>query len=164
MTDGAPEPLRGRIRHRIPGRIRIAIEPPLQGEAALARFADAVSGIETVEAVEIRPSTCSLLIRHGGCFEAIVRALADRDLLLLSEPGPAAPLDPIAETLAGLDRAEATVMRLTGGRGDLWSLAFAGLVAGGFVQLARGRVAGPALTLFGQAATIAASRALRPRR
>jgi hypothetical protein len=37
----------------------------------------------------------------------------------------------------------------------------AGLVLGGLVQMARGRIAGPALTLFGQAVTLAIARPLR---
>jgi hypothetical protein len=70
-------------------------------------------------------------------------------------------VDIIQAGMAGIARLDGAVKGATGGQVDLWGLAFAGLVAGGVVQLSRGRVAGPALALFGQAATLAMARPLK---
>ena len=153
--------MRGRIRHQLPGRVRIGLEGPLPDVAALTDTARAIASVPGVEQVEFRPETASLLLRHRGRFEPLAAALEEAGLLVLAPAEPVAPIDPVGETFERLERAEDLVGRLTGGRADLWSIAYLGLVAGGLVQLARGRVAGPAVTLFGQAASLALSRSVR---
>jgi hypothetical protein len=155
-----PEPLRGTLRHTMPGRSRIVLEPPLPVHSALTHLAERLAAVPGVETVEIRPTTGSLVLRHAGAIAALLPALVAAGLVVGPRP-PTEPIDPIADAVTGLGAADRTVGRMTGGRADLWSVAFAGLVGAGLVQLARGRVAGPALTLFSQAATLAMMRPFR---
>lgn len=92
---------------------------------------------------------------HDGAFEPLRQRLAADRLLLIAPPGPPEPHDPIAAVRDQLARTDGTIRRLTSGQADLSGAAFVALVAIGLVQLARGHVAGPAISLFGQAATVA---------
>lgn len=150
--------LQGRLRHQTGGRVRIGLDEPLPDDAALQRLAEWFNGLQGVQKVEIRPTTGSLIILHDGEFEPIAKAIAEVGALTLLPPKAAARIDPIGDTMRRLSAADATIGRLSGGRADLMSTVFAGLVLAGIVQLARGRVAGPAITLFGQAATLAMTR------
>lgn len=155
-----PKPVHGRLRHAVPGRVRIALDQPLPPQPALEAFSQRLSAIPDVRSVKIRTGTGSLIVEHDGAFEPIVEAAAKGALLTLADPEPPGAFDPIGETFQGIGATDALLGRLTNGRIDLMSLAFTALVAGGLVQLARGRVAGPALALFGQAATLAMTGAL----
>ena len=145
----------------MPGRTRVALKQPAPGRDALDRLAEALAAVAGIEAVEIRPHTGSLIIRHGQDFDPASEAVLAAGLRIVPSPESGPPLDPIQETIRQLARAEETLSRLTGGRADLWNIAFVALLAGGVAQLARGRIAGPAVTLFSQAATIAMARPLR---
>lgn len=108
-----------------------------------------------VASVDVRPVTGSVVILHDGAFEPLRQRLAADRLLLIAPPGPPEPHDPIASMRDQLERTDGTIRRLTSGQADLSGAAFVALVAIGLVQLARGHVAGPAISLFGQAATVA---------
>ncbi len=150
--------LQGRLRHQTGGRVRIGLESPLPDEAALQGLVEWLGGLRGVQTVEIRPTTGSLIILHDGEFAPIAKAIADAGTFTFLPPEEAAPIDPIGDTMHRLSAADAAIGRLSGGRTDLLSVVFAGLVIAGIAQMARGRVAGPALTLFGQAATLAMTR------
>lgn len=154
-------PVRGTLRHRMPGRIRVALDKPLPGRDTLQALAAALADVEGVEEVEIRPQSGSVIVRHHGEYEDTSRALGEAGLQIEVEELAIEFTDPIQETLGRLSAADAAIQRLTGGRADIWNVAFSALVAGGLIQLARGQVAGPAMTLFGQAATLVMSRPLR---
>lgn len=158
-----PDPLRGRLRHTAGARTRIALDHPLPDGGGLARQAESLAALAGIRAVDVRAPTGSLILFHDGPFAPIARAAAEAGLLVLHPTEPTTALDPIGETTRRLARAEAGLDQLTGGRLDLWGLGYAVLLAAGLVQLARGRVAGPAVTLFGQAATLVMARSFRER-
>mgnify|MGYP005855189669 CR=1 FL=1 len=158
MSRPPPERLRGRLRGTIPGRVRIVLDA-IPEPAALAAAADALAALPSVRTVEIRPVTGSVVVRHEGPTEALLDTLGG--VIEILPPDGIRPVDPIDEARRRLEGADAMVSRLTGGRADLTGIAFVGLFAAGLLQLARGRIAGPALTLFGQAATVALTRAAR---
>lgn len=155
------KPVKATLRHRMFGRIRVSLDRPLPPRDRLEALAKALAAAEGVEEIEIRPQSGSLIVRHGGDYEMVSTALARAGLLIEVGSGPSHPVDPIQETLGHLTTADATLQRWTNGRVDIWNAGFSALVAAGLIQLARGRVAGPALTIFGQAATLAMARPLR---
>ncbi|MCT2398752.1 hypothetical protein [Novosphingobium mangrovi (ex Huang et al. 2023)] len=154
-------PIKAELRHRMSGRIRVALEHPLPSRDALETLAGTLSAARNVEEVEIRPRSGSLIVRHRGAYEDVSRALARAGLHIEVKEHPAGPADPIEQTLSRLSTADAVLQRVTNGRIDIWSAGFSALVGAGLIQLARGQVAGPALTLFGQAATLVMARPLR---
>lgn len=155
-------PLKARLRHAMPGRLRAALEQPLPARDQLQALAAALAAVAGVAEVEIRPRSGSVVIRHtSGSDEEICRALAAAGLQIEAAPPAAGPADPIEATLGRLSAADMRLQQWSGGRIDIWNAGFTALVAAGFIQLARGQVAGPALTLFGQAATLVMARPLR---
>ena len=155
------EAVEAALRHRMPGRVRFALGHPLPARESLESLADALASVEGIREVEIRPRSGSIIVRHGGSYDDIAKALADAGLVIEVNEEESRPVDPVQETLDRLSVADRALQRWTGGRADIWSVSFSALVAGGLIQLGRGRVAGPALTLFGQAATLAMARPLR---
>lgn len=150
-----------RVRHRMPGRMRLSIDSG-DDVASISAAADAISALAGVETVETRTGSGSLIIHHTGALGD--DALASAGIVCATRGAPpraTRDLDPIRETRAAIAQANAALLRASGGSIDLWGLAFGGLVVGGVVQAARGRIAGPALTLFGQAATLAMAKPLR---
>jgi hypothetical protein len=145
-------PLAANIRHQLPGRVRLGLAMPLPERTVLGARAEAIAALEGVESVEIRLSTASMLIRHQGDFEPIAARLAETGLAVILPEMPQPAFDPIRQTVHKLGSVETALRHATGGAMDLRKALFVGLVGAGLVQLARGRIAGPALTLFGQAA------------
>lgn len=155
MTDA---PLIGTLQHSIAGRIRIRLADPVPDDAALAQLAEAINSFASVEAVTIRPTTGSLIILFAGAPESLLETITAAGLLRVDPPEPVVPYDPVAAVASGLSAADLGFGKMTGGRADLAGLAFTGLLAAAIVQIARGRIAGPAITLLGQAATVAMMR------
>lgn len=155
------KPIKGVLRHQVPGRLRISLQPPLPDRDTLQSLASQLVAVEGTDEIEIRPQSGSLIIRHQGTLEDVAGAYRHAGLQIDLPAEPPASGDPIQGTLQRIVDADAAVQRLTGGRTDLWGVSFSLLVATGLLQLARGRVAGPALTLFGQAATLAMARPLK---
>jgi hypothetical protein len=154
----------GQIRHQIPGRVRIVLARPLPTRDALERMAEELAALPEMEAIEVRPGSGGLIVHHVGDFDTLLDGLARAGLKVTPAAEPAEesePVDPIravGEKLAAVDKA---IAQASGGRVDLWGAAFVTILAAGVIQLGRGRIAGPALTLFGQAATLAMARPLR---
>lgn len=147
------------IRHRLPGRIRIVVDAAVRSESVMVQLADALAALPGVESVEPRSLSGSIVIRHRGVLGD--DALASAGLAVQPAPAPQAVMgDPIRTTAERLSRVNQAVKNGTDGKLDLWGLAFGGLIATGVIQLLRGQVAGPALTIFGQAATLALARPL----
>lgn len=147
------------LRHRIPGRTRLRLQAPVPEADRLEVLADKLSALAGVHAVDINPATGSVLIRHEPDCDPLGAATAARLIDLLPPPEPE-PFDPTGAILRQLEAADAAVTRASSGRLDLMQATIGGLVLLGLVQLGRGRVAGPALTLFGQAASLAMGRPL----
>lgn len=156
MPDSGP-----RLAHRTPGRARLHAPAIRDRPAEAARLAQAVAAIPGVSSVQARAATGSLIVFHTGEWDAVAAALAEA---LGGEIGETPPptagqaLETISHALESLD---AAAVRTFGGRTDLSELAFLGLVGAGAVQLARGQVFGPAVTLLGQALALAAARRSR---
>ncbi|WP_336960818.1 hypothetical protein [Sphingobium aquiterrae] len=155
------ETTRGHLKHRMPGRVRIVLDRPLPHLERLESLATALAAIPGIDSAEIRPTSGSIVIRHRGDFDELRESIAREGIQFASSITHLQPIDPMGAAARQLGTVDGAIARLTDGRADLWSLAFAGLVAGGVIQLARGSVAGPALTLLGQAATLTMARPLR---
>ena len=157
MPDAPLQPLKARLAHQIPGRVRMRLEGDPAEIDELERLADGIAAMPGVRRVDIRAETGSILIRHTGVFDEIADGFEAVGLVLLPAVVDEA-IDPIGDMSRELGDVGAAFDKLTGGRADMWGVAFLGLVGIGLWQLANGRVAGPALTVLGQAATIAMAR------
>lgn len=155
------EPVKATLRHHLPDRLRATLDNPLPDRAAITSLADRLAGVAQVDEIEIRLRSGSLIVRHRGDHDTIMSALRHAGLQIEASDGSSGPADPIRDTMSRLAGADAALQRLSGGRADIWGVSFSLLMLTGLVQLGRGRIAGPALTLFGQAATLAMARPLK---
>lgn len=152
-----PEPILVRLAHHVPGRTRLTAA----SSAAAADLKASAARLAASGALAVEVRGTSLILTHPGHWPALdwpslgwpsaAAALEAAGLILV----PAAPRHPIGRTSAAVSRLNAALSEASDGRMDLTNAAFVGLIAAGMVQLARGYVAGPAVTLFGQALTIA---------
>jgi hypothetical protein len=149
--------LTARLRHRIPGRTRIRLQAPLPGPDRLDALADQLSALPGVQTVDINPATGSILLHHEPARDPLAAA-EEAELIKILPALEPEPFDPTGEILRRIGQIDALVDRASGGRLDAMEVTIAGLVFGGLMQMARGKVAGPALTLFGQAVTLAMAR------
>lgn len=150
MGEGLP---RARVSHRLPGRVRLRV-PQRRGEADW--FADTVLELAMARGVKAAKGDHrlgSLLIVHEAPLEQIAATARRRGLFDLVDLEPA--IEPLTlragSELAGL---EAGMRALTGGT-DGRSLLFAFLLVSALIQLARGAVLPPALTLASNALLLA---------
>jgi hypothetical protein len=147
------------IRHRMSGRTRIVVDATARSDDVMVQLAEALAALPGVESTDTRPLSGSIVIRHKGVLGD--ETLSSAGLALRPAPAPEAVMgDPIRTATDRLARLNKAVKSGTDGKLDLWGLAFGGLLATGIIQLVRGRVAGPALTIFGQAATLVLARPL----
>lgn len=160
MADRAAAPLKAQIVHQIEGRTRLALIGPAPHERLVA-LADALAAAG-VDRVEIRTVTGSIVLTHGAAWASLAEHVEDAGLELCAPPPPPPPQGPIGEAEERLSYADLLMTAFSGGKLDMRNAAFLALVAGGLVQLARGRVAGPAVTLFAQAMTLALLGRSRP--
>ncbi len=160
MAEAAPLHVHARVVHQIEGRTRLSISGTVPHERLVA-LADRLA--ETgIEKVEIRPATGSIILTHSASWASLGNVVASAGLKVAAPTPPPPEEDPITETEARLAKADLLMALFSKGKLDLQNAAFLALVLGGFVQLARGRVGGPALTLFGQALTLAMLKDRRP--
>lgn len=160
MADAAPLHVYARIAHQTGGRTRLALTGTVP-HARLVSLADHLAGVG-IEKVEIRPGTGSIILTHATPWTGLKGAVEAAGLKVSAAPPPPEEEDPITETEGRLAKADLMMALLSKGKLDLQNAAFLALVLGGLVQLARGRVGGPALTLFGQALTLALLKERRP--
>lgn len=142
MTASAPVDVR--LAHAMPGRVRLRLAGP--GSAGLEGLAATLSRRPGVLKVAFRMETGSLLILHDGRF----RPELDPALRMVTRrpPAPSAP------------RRAKPAPALGVGAGEMaGAAAFSGLA---LLQMARGRVLPPALTLFWYAATWFSGRSRPP--
>jgi hypothetical protein len=141
------------VSHRLPGRARIRIPSQRDQGAYFARVAKELAGFAAVTDVVVNPLTGSVLVTHRGELEAIVRqarkkGLFDVESLVAHERG-------LSETLVeefGSVRRE--LRDLTDGGLDLEELALLLLLAFAAVQLWRGHILAPAVTLLWYATSL----------
>lgn len=156
----AHRPVHARLAHLTPGRTRLALLGKVPHER-LVVLADALAEAG-IEKVEIRPHTGSIILIHDAPWDTLAPALGKAGLKVAAPAPPEPEQPPIEEASSRLAKADLMMALFTNGRLDLQNAAFLALALGGLVQLARGRVAGPALTLFGQALTLALLKDRRP--
>lgn len=149
-----------RLRHRMPGRTRISLIEPLPSGDAVDELGEHFAALDGVEAVDIRRQTGSIVIVHNANCDPLAAAIRTRLIEIVPE-SPKEPFDPAKEILHRVGQFNSCLAQASEGRVDAWGLAFTGLVAAGLLQVARGRVLGPATALFGQAATLAMARPLQ---
>jgi hypothetical protein len=108
----------------------------------------AVDGVQRVEA---NPLTGGLLIMHDGSLEPILAHASARSLFYVDPTEPAGP--PPAERLRRqLGELSRDLRQASDGAADLASLVFLVLLVAAIVQLLRGRMLAPAVTLLWYAA------------
>jgi hypothetical protein len=124
------------IVHSMPGRARLRIVERRGDAVFFASVATGLSTIAGVQAVEVRPLTGSVLIRHGPPLERIMTAAQEARLFRCANPGSArgptetAKIDPKMVVGLGL------------GALSLW-------------QITEGKILPPAITLAWYAASLA---------
>lgn len=136
------------INHRCAGRARFKFAARRGDTAYFFELAEALASGPGVLAVHASPLTASVLVRHEGPLEDIVAFAQSKGLFALVDH-PVTPLPQFEEDAGALDV------------NTLLALLFFGL---GIVQVVRGHVLGPAISLFGLALQVAGTPQAQPRR
>ncbi len=140
---GMPEAF---LRHQSRGRLRLCV-PARRGDAPyFSAVVEALAGRRPFDRLQANPLTGSLLCEAEGLtLEELVDLARQQGLFAFKsfpeEPSPpAATMERIVRPVAAVDR---SLRALSGGRIDLPSGVFFGLVAAGLYQLLRGQAAAP---------------------
>jgi hypothetical protein len=143
-----------RVRLQLPG----ARGRPQHLEQVRRRLAE----VEGVERVTVNPDTGSVLVSGPVEVSALQRFALDCELFELE--GAAPELKPVLDELAGhFNEIDGKLKEISGGRLDLASTVVLGLGTVAVVQLIRGQIGAPALTLLWYAASLAMmARVARP--
>jgi hypothetical protein len=142
------------IAHQMPGRLRLRIPHWRDDLQSFERVGEQARKIAGVEKVEVNPSTGSVLILAPDTSAAVDELVTKGLLTLVERPSLVKTSERAsAESLVqrgrlALQLADREIARLTNGRENLQSLVLAGLLGGGIIQLARGKVLAPASTLL----------------
>lgn len=130
--------------HESAGRLRLRLGAGQDG-IDLARLADRIAEIPAVTRVRARPATGSVIIEHSGPTSDLVDSLvASLGARIVAPPSP----PPVAQVMQlGLMQLDTGLRARTDSTIDLRGLMVLLLLFGAVVQLARGRIAGPATTL-----------------
>jgi hypothetical protein len=162
MTNEAPEngaPVAVKV-HELPGRARFRV-PERRGDVAYFRdVEEAFDLCPGVLVVEARAKTGSLLIRHEGDLDPVWRFARERRLFVPETPERTAP-DALDRVLADAHQLDAWFRRSSGGEISVGTIVTFALLAMSVVQLARGQVLAPAVTLAWYAATVLRERSVR---
>lgn len=140
-----PDPVRVRIAHVTDGRARLRLAGSLD-RAALGDLADALAGLPRVRRVLARPNTGSLIVEADATADALRAALDGCEAIRILPPEPPIQVDRAAQ--AGLMKLDLAIRGRTENALDVRSAIAVLLIGGAAVQLLRGRIAGPATTLF----------------
>jgi hypothetical protein len=137
----------GEICHRIGGRARVRIAERRGDAAFFERVSQSLGRSQGVMRCEANPITGSVLIEHTAPLAQVLGLAQAQELFRVDrlEPGLVPGQVRAAE---GLERIDADVRQLTRGEVDLRTVALAILIGMGVVQLIRGNVLAPAVTLF----------------
>ncbi len=134
MPETSIPPPQAEVVHQLPGRIRLRLHAR-RGEAAFfTDLAARLGRLAGVRAVKANPRTASLLIEYAGALDALLRAAREHAVL---EAVAAAPVVPRSRRYAGRLAAMPPL-----------SVAAAGLVGLGGLQVARGKILGTASENF----------------
>ena len=139
------------VGHSVPGRLRIKVPSKRSDAVYFAGIQDELSGCPGVLKVEVNALTGSVLLVHAGEPDTVGRFGEERDLFRLAAAPPSPPLrERVSDSVARLNGG---ISLLLGGPVDWRTCAVLGLVGLGLVQLARGQILAPAVTLLWYAAT-----------
>jgi hypothetical protein len=138
---------RGEVCHRISGRVRLRIGERRGDAAYFERVSRALRRSAGVTHCQANPITGTVLIEHAGPLEQVLGVAQTQKLFCVdrSEPGLVPGRVRAAQ---GLERIDAELQHWTKGEADLRTLALAALIGLGVMQLIRGNVLAPAVTLF----------------
>lgn len=130
--------------HLLQRRARLRAEAPTD-RAALVGLAERIATVAGVERVLARPSTASLIVEtHRPASDALDEMQAAGLIRVVAAPHP----PPVRQSVQlGLARADLGLRSRTGEALDVRAAIGLLLLAGAILQLARGRVAGPATTM-----------------
>jgi hypothetical protein len=136
------------VKHRVTGRMRLCVAERRGDVEYYTHVARSLSQLPRVTRVECNPATGSILILHeGGVEDSIVQSAEAQRLFTLGSAG--AGTTTMAQNAgAGLRLLDDRLKNATRGDLDLRSVILGGFVTMGIVQLSRGHIMGPAVTLF----------------
>ncbi len=142
--------------HKLPGRVRLRMSGAALTPDELSLLTEAMVKLPGVIGCVGRLVTGSLIIEHDGDFSSIAEHAASQGLFELAEAPEPKPVGLIAEE--GLTYADLRLRELSNGQFDLRS-ALGTLILGlAILQLARGQIVGPAMTLMLQSIDLLARR------
>jgi hypothetical protein len=144
MTDARP-PLLRRV-HASARRVRLRFDGAVPEGAALAGFADRLASVEGVLRARVRPNTGSVILDLAQPPKAVLQSVAEAGIARIGDPPKPVPVGQAIQL--GLLQADATVGARTSGALDLRTALGLFMLMAALVQLSRGRIAGPATTLF----------------
>ena len=148
-----PPPV-GYVAHVLPGRVRVRV-PARRGDAAFFdRVAERLGELPSVTSVIATPLTGSVVVEFTGEIQALAlaaMALSDEVRLELAPP-PTAPL--MLRVRREVAAADAAIREATGGELDARAAAFCVLLAFSALQLLRGNLLAPTVTLLWYAAVL----------
>lgn len=135
-----------RRAHTSAGRARLRFDGAVPCGAALGAFADRLAEVEGVQRARVRPKTGSVILDLTQPPAAVFARLEAAGIARVGDPPKPVPVGDSIRV--GLLHADATVARRTDGALDMRTTLGLLLLTAAIVQLARGRVAGHATTLF----------------
>jgi hypothetical protein len=147
-----------RVRHLIQERLRIKIPERRRDERFFKTLEERLAAWDSIKRVEVNPLTASVLVYFTDLRALFAENALKNDLFEIDYDDLDAmseePPDLRLRAAQSFARADAAVRRWTAGNADLRSAFFAVLLAGGVVQLLRGRIAGPATSMLWHAGDI----------
>lgn len=144
-TESGTRPPRLHLAHRSGYRLRLRFQSRVPEGEALTAFADSLAGVTGVERALVRPRTGSVILETLVPAGEVLEALSESGLVKIADPPKPVPVGQVMQL--GLARTDMALARRTEGALDLRSALALALAGAAVVQLARGRVAGPATTL-----------------
>ncbi len=135
------------VQHALLGRVRFRIMGKRGDNEYFERAERVLAASPVVSAVVGSPLTGSLLVEHQGHVEGVVEYASNEGVFALAhdntqESGPFTRLD------AELERLDHKVRRVSHGKWGTTGLAFYGVLAASAVQLGKGNVFPPAVSLL----------------
>lgn len=141
VHDTAPRVFR---THLLRHRARLRVAAPLD-RAALVELAEILAAVPGIDRVLARPATGSLIVETHRPAAEVLDDMEDRHLIRSVKPPPRPPVRQSVQL--GLAKADLGLRQRTDQALDIRTALGLLLLTGAILQLARGRVAGPATTL-----------------
>ncbi|GGB38114.1 hypothetical protein GCM10011316_07720 [Roseibium aquae] len=143
--DPASKPIKVHLVHSTDGRARLRLVRPVT-RARLEDVCEALARMPGVTRSLARPNTGSLIVEADLKKNALADLLAACSAIKIVPKMPSPPLG--ASLQFGLLRADQAITQRSGGQLNLHTALGALLLVLSIVQLARGRIVGPAATLL----------------